>query len=180
MKFLIDFFPILLFFIGYKWFGIYYATAIAILASMLQVIIHRVKHRCYEKMHLISFAMIFVFGGATLFFHNPWFIKWKPTGVYWASALALLVSSWINKKPIIQRMMENSVLLSQKIWYGLTYAWALFFLIMGAVNIYVAYFYSTDTWVNFKLFGCTGLTLLFVLAQAYYIKEHLLEKDLEK
>lgn len=177
MKLLFDFFPILLFFISYKWFGIYYATAIAMLASLFQVIFYKLKYNCYEKMHLISFLIIFVLGGATLFFHNPWFIKWKPTGIYWLSSVALVISSCTSKKPIIQKMMESNIILPTKLWYTLNYAWAIFFLAMGAANIYVAYFYSTDTWVNFKLFGCSGFTLLFILLQAYFLKEYIIEKQ---
>lgn len=98
MKLLFDFFPILLFFICYKLFDIYYATAVAMGASLLQVIFYRIKNQRYEKMHLISLGLIMVLGGATLFFHNPWFIKWKPTGLYWLAAIVFLSSSFIGKK----------------------------------------------------------------------------------
>src|ERR1700733_11878748 len=106
MKLLFDFFPILLFFVAYKYFGIYTATAIAMIASLSQVAFYRLKFQHYEKMHLISLAIIMVLGGATLFFHNPWFIKWKPTGIYWFSALIFIGSSFIGSKPLIQKMME--------------------------------------------------------------------------
>ncbi|RAP37927.1 MULTISPECIES: septation protein A [Legionella] len=177
MKLLFDFFPIVLFFIGYKLFGIYTATAIAMVASLLQVFIYRLRHQRFEKMHVISFAIITVLGGATLIFHNPWFIKWKPTGIYWLTALAFLFSPYVTSKPLIQRMMENNVQLPIKIWYRLNYAWFFFFTIMGAINLYVAYFYSTDVWVNFKLFGGAGLTLVFVFLQALYLTRHLLDKE---
>ncbi len=180
MKLLFDFFPILLFFICYKFFGIYAATAVAMIASLVQVIFHRVKHLRYEKMHLISMSLIMVLGGATLFFHNPWFIKWKPTGIYWLSALVFLGSSFIGKKTVIQKMMEGNVSLPPVIWGRLNAAWALFFVVMGALNIYVAYNYDTDVWVNFKLYGGAGFTLLFVFFQAIYLTKHVVEKDLEK
>jgi intracellular septation protein len=179
MKFLFDFFPILLFFIGYKLFGIYDATAIAMAASLLQVIIHRVKHQRYEKMYLFSLAIIFVLGGATLIFHNPWFIKWKPTGIYWLTSLIFLTSPLFTTKPLIQKMMEHNINLPQGIWNRLNYAWSAFFMAMGAANIYVAYHYTTDAWVNFKLFGGAGFTLIFVLLQALYLSRHLIENKAE-
>lgn len=180
MKLLFDFFPILLFFIVYKLTDIYTATAVAMVASISQVAFYRLKFQQYEKMHLISLAIIVVLGGATLFFHNPWFIKWKPTGIYWLSAIVFFSSSFIGKKPLIQKMMEANVRLPGKIWHRLNSAWALFFILMGAVNLYVAYNYDTDAWVNFKLFGGVGLTLLFVLIQAFYLTRHMDVNGLEK
>ncbi|MCC5014918.1 MULTISPECIES: septation protein A [Legionella] len=177
MKLLFDFFPILIFFISYKLFGIYNATAIAMGAALIQVAFYRLKHQRYEKMHLISLALIFILGGATLFFHNPWFIKWKPTGIYWLTSLVFLGTSFIGKKPLIQKMMDGNISLPQKIWYRLNYAWAAFFVVMGGLNLYVAYFYSTDVWVNFKLFGGAGFTLIFVFLQAIYLTRHLIEQQ---
>jgi intracellular septation protein len=178
MKLLIDFFPMVLFFISYKIFDIYTATAVAMIASFIQIVYYRFKHQRFEKMHLISFVIIFIFGSATLFFHNPWFIKWKPTGIYWLTSLIFILSTFFaGKKPLIQRMMEHNVHLPKKIWYRLNNAWIIFFALMGALNLYVAYFYSTNTWVNFKLFGGIGLTLIFVCLQAVYLTKHVLEKD---
>lgn len=180
MKLLFDFFPILLFFIVFKFFGIYTATTVAMAASFCQVVIFRLKYQRFEKMHVISMAIIMILGGATLFFHNPWFIKWKPTGIYWLSAIVFLGSSFIGSKPIIQKMMETNVSLSTKIWHRLNAAWALFFIFMGSLNLYVAYHYDTDTWVNFKLFGGIGITVLFVLLQAFYLTKHMDVKRIEK
>jgi intracellular septation protein len=180
MKILFDFFPVLLFFIFYKFYGIYIATAVAMVASVVQVIWHRIKHQRYEKLHLISLGLILVLGGATLFFHNPWFIKWKPTGIYWLSSLVFLASSFIGKKPLIQKMMESNVKLPEKIWMRLNLAWALYFLVMGTLNIYVAYHYDTDVWVNFKLFGGVGFMLVFVFIQALYLSNHAIEQPAEK
>lgn len=180
MKFLFDFFPIVLFFIVFKLFDIYTATAVAMVASISQVLIYRIKFQRYEKMHVISLAIIMLLGGATLFFHNPWFIKWKPTGIYWLSALVFLGSSFIGSKPLIQKMMEVNVTLTTKVWHRLNAAWSLFFIIMGALNLYVAYYYDTNTWVNFKLFGGVGFTFFFVLIQAFYLTKHMEEKALEK
>lgn len=175
MKLLFDFFPILLFFICYKFYGIYYATALAMAASILQVLLFRIRNQRYEKLHLISLGLILVLGGATLFFHNPWFIKWKPTGIYWLSSIIFLGSSYIGKKPIIQKMMGNNIELPPKIWNRLNIAWALYFLLMGGLNLYVAYYYDTDFWVNFKLFGGAGFMLIFVFLQAIFLTKHAIE-----
>lgn len=180
MKLLFDFFPILLFFACYKLYGIYSATAVAMVAAVLQVVFYRVKHQRYEKMHLISLALIVVLGGATLFFQNPWFIKWKPTGIYWLSSILFLGSSFIGKKTLIQKMMEGNIELPAKIWHRLNYAWCVFFIIMGAINLYVAYTFDTDFWVTFKLFGGVGCTLLFVFIQAMYLTKHIAGKELKQ
>jgi len=180
MKILFDFFPILLFFVCYKFYDIYAATAVAMASSLLQVIVHRLKNQKYEKMHLISMGIIMVLGGATLFFHNPWFIKWKPTGIYWISALVFLSSEFFGKTNLIQKMMSGNINLPLKIWVRLNIAWAIFFILMGAINIYVAYNFDTDVWVNFKLFGGAGLTLLFVFLQSIYLTRHIIEDKLDK
>lgn len=180
MKLLFDFFPIVLFFIVYKFFDIYTATAIAMVSSVCQVLFYRLKFQQYDKMHLLSLLIIVVLGTATLFFHNPWFIKWKPTGIYWLSALVFLGSSFIGAKPIIQKMMEANVVLPTNIWHRLNTAWALFFLVMGTLNLYVAYNFTTDVWVNFKLFGGVGFTLFFVLIQALYLTRHMDENGINE
>jgi intracellular septation protein len=172
MKLLFDFFPIVLFFISYKLFGIYTATAIAMVGSLSQVLFYRLKHQRYEKLHLAGLALIFILGSATLFFHNPWFIKWKPTGIYWLSSLIFIGSTFVGKTTIIQKMMDGNVSLPDKIWKRLNYAWAVYFMIMGGLNLYVAYYYTTDFWVNFKLFGGVGCMLLFVFIQALYLTKH--------
>lgn len=173
MKVLFDFFPILCFFLAYRLFDIYVATAVAMGASLVQVVCYRIKHQYFDKMHLISCVIIMVLGGATLFFHNPWFIKWKPTGIYWLMSIIILGSQWIGSKPVIRKMMEQNILLPEKVWARLNLAWAAYFLLLGGLNLYIAYYFSTEIWVNFKLFGGAGLTLLFVLLQALYLTKHL-------
>ena len=173
MKLLFDFFPIILFFVSYKIFGLYIATAVAIIASLIQIIIYRVKYQKYDLIQLVSSGIIIVLGAATLFFHNPLFIKWKPTGIFWLSSLAFLGTQFIGQKPLVQKMMEANITLPSKIWYRLNSLWVLFFATMGALNLYVAYNYDTDVWVNFKLFGGVGATLVFVIAQAFYLGKHL-------
>lgn len=173
MKLFFDFFPIALFFIAYKLFGIYVATAIAMAAAVFQVIFYRLKHQHYEKVHLLSLGIIMVLGSATLFFHDPWFIKWKPTGIYWLMALLFLGSTFVGQKTLIQKIMENNISLPQRIWKRLNLIWFTFFGLMGFLNLYIAYHYDTDTWVNFKLFGGLGLTFVFVFFQAVYLAKHL-------
>lgn len=179
MKLLFDFFPILIFFVTYKLFGIYHATVSAIVVSLILVIYYRLKHQRYEKMQVISLIIISILGAATLFFHNPWFIKWKPTGIYWISALVFLGSGFIGQKPLIQKMMENNITLPAAIWQKLNFAWVVFFVLMGIINLYVAYSFTTDFWVNFKLLGGLGFTMLFVLIQALYLSKHLDNGKLE-
>lgn len=173
MKLLFDFFPILAFFIAYKMYDIYVATAVAIVGSIIQVGYSWLQHRKVEKMHLITMLMIVVLGGATLLLQDETFIKWKPSVVNWAFGLAFIGSHFIGKKVIVQRMMESSVELPAHIWPRLNIAWAIFFILIGFVNLYVAYNYDTDTWVNFKMFGMIGLTILFIIGQAFFIGKYI-------
>ncbi len=175
MKFLFDFFPVLLFFVAYKMYDIYVATAVAIAASIIQVGFYWLQHRKFEKMHLVTLVLITVLGGATLILQDETFIMWKPSVINWAFAIAFVGSQFIGKKPIVQRMMEGAVSLPDKIWHRLSYAWSLFFILLGVLNIYVAYNYDLDTWVNFKLFGLTGLSFLFIILQAFYIGKYIEE-----
>lgn len=172
MKLLFDFFPILLFFIAYKIFDIYAATAVAMLAAIAQVVYQKIKFNTFEQIHLISLGLILILGSMTLFLHNPWFIKLKPTCIYWLFSLVFLFSSF-TKKTIAQKLMENNISLGKNIWLRLNLAWTFFFLIMGIANLYVAFNFNTNIWVNFKLFGGAGLTLLFILIQSIYLSNHL-------
>lgn len=180
MKFLFDFFPILLFFIAYKVFDIYTATAVAIAASFIQVGWFWIKHRRVEKMMIITLLMVTVLGGATLILQDETFIKWKPSVVNWLFGVAFLGSQFIGKKPIIQRMMEASVELPQKIWGRLNIAWSLFFISMGFLNLYIAYHFDTDTWVNFKMFGMIGLTFVFIIGQGFFLGRYMDEPAKEE
>jgi intracellular septation protein len=178
---LFDFFPILLFFIAYKIYDIYVATAVIIVASVAQVGWFWRKHRRVEKMHLITLVLVLILGGATLLLHNEDFIKWKPTVVNWAFALAFLGSQFIGNKNLLQRMLEGQIVVtSQHVWKNLNYAWVSFFIAMGVVNLYVAFNFDTNTWVNFKLFGMMGLTIVFVIAQAIYLAHYIDETGANK
>lgn len=172
MKFLADFFPILLFFVAYQLYDIYVATAVAIAASAVQVGYSWFRNRRVEKMHLVTLGLLIVFGGLTLALRDPLFIKWKPTVVNWLFAVVFLGSHLVGKKTMVERMMSHAVALPVEIWTRLNAAWSLFFLFSGALNIYVAFNYPEATWVNFKLFGMLGLTMVFVVVQALYLARH--------
>ena len=173
MKLLYDFFPIVLFFIAYKSYDLYVATAVIIVASTVQVGLSWLRHRKVEKMHLITLVIVVIFGGLTLILKDPLFIKWKPTVVNWLFGTAFLGSQFIGKKTLVERMMSTQVELPAPVWRGLNLAWVAFFITMGVVNLYVAYNYSEDTWVNFKLFGVLGLTFVFIILQAFFIARHM-------
>lgn len=177
MKFLFDFFPVILFFIAYKMYDIYTATAVIIVATLFQVGYMYFKHKRVEKIHIITLVLVVLLGGLTLFLHDEAFIKWKPTIVNWGFALVFLGSHFIGSKPIVQRMMDQAISLPSKIWINVSYLWIAFFVLSGVVNLYVAYNYDTDTWVNFKLFGLMGMTLVFILLQGLYISRYMEESD---
>ncbi len=177
MKILFDLFPVILFFIAFKipddpTEGVMLATGVAIIASIVQVAISRLHSGRYEKMHLITLGLMLLLGGATLAFQDERFIKWKPTAVNWLFAMAFLGSQFIGEKNIIRRMLEGNIDLPAMAWTRLNLAWAGFFVFAGCANLYVAFHFETATWVNFKLFGMTGLTLLFMLAQGIYLMRH--------
>ena len=169
MKFLFDFFPLLLFFIAYKMDGIYTATAVAIAASFVQVGIYWFKHRRFETMHLVTLALIAIFGGLTLLFQDEAFIKWKPSVLNWLFGLVFLGSGFIGRKTLVERIMGASISLPDFVWPRINLAWALFFIGMGCANLYVISYYDTDTWVNFKFYGMTGLSIAFFIGQALYL-----------
>ncbi len=179
MKLLFDFLPILLFFLAYKLEGIYVATTVAIVISCLQVAFCWFRFRRVERLHLITLVLIVVLGSATLFLHNDLFIKWKPTVINWLFALTFLISQFVCQKPMIQKMLDGNVKLPAFVWRRLNLSWSIFFFFMGVANLYVVYHYDNDTWVNFKLFGILGLTVLFVMLQAVYLAKHLEEKPAE-
>ena len=172
MKFLFDLFPVILFFVAFKFFGIYIATAVAIAATFAQVgwVWHR--HRKVDNMLWVSFGIIVVFGGATLLLHDETFIKWKPTVLYWLFAAVLLVSEFGFRKNLMKAMMAKQMTLPPAAWKNLLLSWVGFFAVMGALNLYVAFNYSTDIWVNFKLFGGMGLMLVFVVLQALMLAKY--------
>ena len=177
MKMLFDLFPVVLFFVAFKLYGIYVATAVAIAATFVQIGWLWMRGRKIDKMLWVSLAVITVFGGATLLLENETFIKWKPTVLYWLFGGALIVAWTFFRKNLVRSVMEHQVSLPEEIWARLQASWIGFFALMGALNLYVAYSFSTDAWVNFKLFGGIGLMLAFVLLQALMLAKHVHDKN---
>ncbi len=199
MKFLYDFFPVLLFFAVYKFYGdippqaietansalflsltpgkasdaIFLATAVAIVASFIQVALFWIRQHRFERMHIVSLLLITVFGGATLSLQDPVFIKWKPSILNWVFALVFLGSRFVGNKTLVERMMGHAIAVPALIWRRVNLAWVGFFIIAGLANIYVAYNFSEAAWVDFKLFGLMGMTFVFVFAQALYLARYM-------
>jgi intracellular septation protein len=177
MKFLFDLFPVALFFVAFKVFDIYTATAVAIAATFLQIGWLKWKHRKVDTMMWISLAIIVVFGGATLALHDETFIKWKPTVLYWLFALSLAGSELLFRRNLIRAMLGEQMRMPDGVWTRLNWSWVGFFILMGVANLFVAYTFPTDTWVNFKLFGGMGLLLVFVVLQALFLARHIEERE---
>lgn len=207
MKLLFDFFPIILFFISYHqaeflientFIGqfidparedfiaaTFVATGVAIVASFIQVGANWVKTRKFEKMHLFSLGLITVLGGITIAFGNPAFVQWKPTVLNWLFAGVFFTSMYIGKESIVRRMMGGQIELPDDVWTKLNLSWVIFFIISGAANLYVAFYYGLeyddktrmDNWVNFKLFGLMGLTFAFVILQAIFISKYVIDNE---
>jgi intracellular septation protein len=179
MKFLFDLFPVILFFIAFKLQGIYVATAVAIAASCAQIGWLWLRGRKIDMMLWVSLGIIVVFGSATLLLHDETFIKWKPTVLYWLFASVLSGSALIFRKNLIRSMLGEQIRLPEPAWNKLNFSWVGFFACMGFLNLYVAFNYSTDTWVNFKLFGGMGLMLAFVIAQGLFLAKYVEQKETE-
>lgn len=202
MKFLFDLFPVILFFGIFKWSEanldsaqalasqylsgvvaggtvsalqapILLATAVAILATFAQIGWLLAKRKKIDPMLWLSLAIIVFFGGATIYFNNETFIKWKPTVLYWAFATALLVSRVVFDKNLIRAVMEKQIALPEPVWNRLNLSWVAFFVVMGVINLYVAFNFSTNAWVNFKLFGGMGLMFAFVIGQSLMLSKHM-------
>lgn len=208
MKILFDFLPIVLFFGMFKYaeghkewaaqfatdqFGglvsggvvgvaeapVLLATIVVIIATLLQVATLKVLRRKVDVMLWVSLGLVVVLGGATIWFHSETFIKWKPSVLYWFMGLAFWVSQTFFKRNLLQMLMGGQLELPQPVWRRLSVAWIAFFVLMGVLNLYVAYSFSTASWVNFKLFGGIGLMLVFTLAQGVYINRHLAPQPAE-
>lgn len=169
MKLLLDFFPILLFFAAFKVWGIYVATGVAIVATIAQIAWLKVSSGKVEPMQWLSLGIIVVFGGATILAHDETFIKWKPTVLYWLMGGALAVGMLVFRKNLLKSLMGAQLDLPEPAWRAMNWSWIGFFAVMGVLNLWVAFNFDTNTWVNFKLFGGLGLMALFVVAQALYL-----------
>ncbi|MSQ69765.1 MAG: septation protein A [Betaproteobacteria bacterium] len=177
MKFLFDLFPIILFFIVFKVADIYVATGVAILATFAQIGWLKARKRKVEPMMWVSLVIIVVFGGATLLLQDETFIKWKPTVLYWLFAAVLSGAQLLYRRNLMRAMLEAQVQMPDAGWIRLMWSWVGFFVFMGVLNLYVAFNYSTDNWVTFKLFGGMGLMLLFVILQALFLARYMQEKE---
>ncbi|MEY4751869.1 MAG: hypothetical protein RIQ60_4083 [Pseudomonadota bacterium] len=206
MKLLLDFLPIILFFICFNqaekhaeaaaglatdWFGfmvsggvvgakeapVLLATVVVIVATMAQVLYLKLRGRKVDTMLWVSLVLVTVLGGATIWFHSETFIKWKPTVLYWVMSLAFLLGPVVAGKNILKLLLGEQMRLPEPIWFRLNLAWFAFFAGMGVLNLYVAFNFETATWVNFKLFGGMGLMLVFTIAQGLYLGRHLIHDD---
>lgn len=206
MKLLFDLFPVILFFVVFRLAGanpeaaqafashylsalvsggevtlaqapILLATAVAILATFGQIGWLLLRRHPVDNMLWVSLVIIVLFGGATIYFHDEHFIKLKPTVLYWCFALVLLASPLILKKNLMKAMMGKQLSLPENIWSRLNLAWGLFFTLMGALNLYIAFSFPLDFWVNFKLFGFLGLMIVFVVLQSIYLSRHMKEAE---
>jgi intracellular septation protein len=172
MELLSEFFPILVFFCVFKWQGLMVATVAAIIATFVVLIITKIKTGKYKNMQLVSFFILLTLGSFALFCKKEIFIKWKPTAIYWILAVAFLITQLCGKQLLIEKINNNSIQLPKKIWNTLNILWIIFFILMGILNLYVVYFFDTNTWVNFKLFGTFGLTMLFIIFQIIFISKY--------
>jgi intracellular septation protein len=179
MKFLFDIFPVILFFVVYKFWGIYAATAAAIAATLIQIAWAKIKHGKVDNTLVLSGVVIVVFGGATLFLQDESYIKIKPTVLYWLFAVGLVAANMFFKKNLIRGLMETQIGLPDPIWDKLNLAWAIFFAVLGALNLFIAFTFPTDLWVDFKVFGTMGLMFLFFIGQALVLDKHMIAKDPE-
>jgi intracellular septation protein len=171
VKFLFDFFPVILFFVAFKVADIFVATGVAIAATIVQIAWVLLRRRKVTNMQWASLGIIVVFGGATLILRDETFIKWKPTVLYWLAGLSFL-GALAFKTNFVKAVMGEGIELPEPIWTKLAVAWGVFFLFKGALNLWVAYNFSTEAWVNFKLFGGMGLMLAFVVAQAVWLSKY--------
>ncbi len=187
MKLLFDLFPLLIFFGAFKFYDIYLATAAAIIATFIQVTVFWLKNRRFESIHIITLVIITFFGGLTILLRDDVFIKWKPTVVNWLFSGVIVGMLFFTKKSALEYVMGKQIALPNAIWRNLNWAWAGFFLLLGLLNLYVAFYYNLDadsavrtaTWVNFKVFGLLGLTLIFAVGQMLFLSKHIELKDHE-
>lgn len=176
MNFLMEFLPLLVFFLVYKFQGIFWATGALMLATAVQMLVTYLQTRSIPKKQWVFFLMILVFGGLTIALQDELFIMWKPSLVYLIFATVLLVTQAMNK-PALKGLLGSAMELPEPIWKRLNLAWAAFFLASAAANLYVAYSFSQDIWVNFKVFGMTGATLLFTVLTIIYVYRFMPEEQ---
>ncbi len=175
MKLLFDFFPILFFFIAYKLFDIYVATGVAIASTVVQIALSWIRTRTVASMQWVTLAVIIIFGGLTLYLHDEQFIMWKPTVINWLFGGAFLASQFFGQQTAIERILNTNLTLPKPVWRRLNLGWVAFFLLLGGANLYVMRHFDRDIWVNFKLFGMLGLTVVFIVLQSVYLSRYMVE-----
>lgn len=173
MKLLFDFLPLVVFFVFYRLYDIYAATEVLMAAMVVQILLMKLFGRPVEKMHWITLALVLVFGALTLGLRNPQFIMWKPTVINWLFAAALLFSEWFTAKGLVRRTLASVADFPASVVINLNYAWVAFLVATGTLNLYVAYNFPEAIWVDFKLFGLTGLSAVFMLVQFLYLVRHI-------
>jgi intracellular septation protein len=174
MQALLEFAPLAAFLIAYYAAGLYAATAVLMLAMVLLLVVDYLRGRRIPPMHMLSAVLVFLFGSATLLLHNQRFIQWKPTVFFWLASAAFLASFWIGERTLVQRLLSaalggEEVRISESIWKRLNALWVIFYALLGGLNLMVAFNASERAWVNFKVFGLTLATLLFVAAQVAWL-----------
>ena len=174
MQFLADYFPLILFFIAFKWQGIYFATGVAIAASIAQIVYFKWRGRV-SPVHWMSLVIIVVFGGATLLLQDETFIKWKPTVLYALFGTVLAVGKLAFRRDLMSLLLKD-IALPPAVWSTVTWSWVGFFAAMALANWYVAFHFSTDAWVNFKVWGGIGLFVAFALVQGVWLARHMPEE----
>ena len=177
MSSLLEFLLAVAFFLSYLWKGIYVATAVIMVGSVILLALSWWRTRRLETMPLMVAVLALSLGSVTLLLHDPVYIKWKFSVVEWLFGLLLLASQLLGKKPFMRGIMEKHLTLPDAVWRRVNLMWAGFFLALGTLNVYVIYNFSTDAWVRFKLFGSMGLTLVFAVIQAVYLAKHLPAED---
>lgn len=179
MQLFYEIFPVFLFFLAFKFYGIYVATVVGIVTTLIQVLASRVWLGKWDKKQVITLIVFVVFGGMTLYFHDPIFVKWKPTIIFWVFTLIIFASQLFTQKPLMQRIMENVLKEKGEVpvyaWNCINIVWGIFFAVLGTVNLYIAYNYSNDVWVNFKFYGITGALFLLSIFQAFYLMRFMTE-----
>lgn len=184
MQMLFDLVPVILFLLAFKFYDIYAATMVGIIATSIQVLATRCIKGKYDNMQLFVLSVFMVFGGLTLFYHNPIFVRWKPTVVFWVLAIAVIITQTFTDKSIMQRMMERAIQFNNNIppnvWRNINFLWTAFYIIMGCLNLYFAYYFSENAWVNFKAYGITSATFIVAIIQTVLLNPYISEKETTK
>lgn len=175
MKIFFDLLPVILFFVGFKLFDIFVATALAIGTTIAMIVYSKLMHGKVEKALMINGILISILGGITLVLQDKTYIMWKPTALYWIGALALFIAERFFSKNLIKQMMQKILNLPSPLWRRLNWAWIIFLTALGFLNLYIAFHFSENTWVNFKLFGVTGMMFAFMIGQTLMLKKYLIE-----